>query len=292
MHSNKATVHVLPIFRLTQVQALPGTEYLPVKHQINGIKVKYWREIKSLTPTQPLIFPKFPIVLNADGSPWTPAVLWLIDRAKSKPKKLSSLLPIAQGLRDYKVFLDDIGLVWDDFSEVEKLSRPTYLYLTHLQGLVDCGQIAFSTANRRISTVLGLYRFAQHDYRLAFQPSNPPWVEKEAGLRYCDAQGFKQTKEIITTDLKLKGHSGEDVLSEEIYDGGKLRPLSTNEQVALIRALQTLGNTEFSLMHYLGLITGAREMTILTLRLGDFLQPPSTIRTWPFKLLCGLPLIQ
>ncbi|MBC3876651.1 site-specific integrase [Undibacterium sp. FT79W] len=287
MHSTKATVHVLPIFRLTQVQTLPGNEYLPVNHQINGTKVEYWREIKSLTPTKPLIFPKFPIVLNSDASPWAPAVLWLIDRAKSKPKKLSSLLPVAQGLRDYKVFLDDVGLVWDDFSEIEKLSRPTYLYLTYLQGLVDCGEIEFSTANRRMSTVLGLYRFAQQDHRLAFKPSNPPWVEKAIGLRYRDAQGFYQTKEVITTDLQIKGRSGEDELSDEIYDGGKLRPLPTNEQAVLIRALRTLGNTEFSLMHYLGLTSGAREMTVLTLRIGDFLKQPSTIQTWPFKLSCG-----
>jgi hypothetical protein len=260
---------------------------LPINHQINGAKIRYWREITSDKSSQRLTFPKFPIVLNADGSPWEPAVLCLMDRAQSNPTKLSSLLPIAQALRDYKLFLDEYGLEWNDFSSIEKLLRPTYLYLAYLEELVNSGQIKPSTANRRMSTVIGFYRFARHDHRLRFAPVNEPWGEKKIGLRYRDIKGFNRVKEVVTTDLRIHVPSGEDALSGDIDDGGKLKPMTIDEQKALVCALRTLGNTEFSLMHYLGLLTGAREMTIMTLRLRDFLRAPSSIPSWPYKVRCG-----
>jgi hypothetical protein len=210
-----------------------------------------------------------------------------MDRARTKPTKSRSLRPIAQDLRDYKVFLDDLGLDWDDFSSVDKLLRPTYVYLTHLQELINFGEIKPSTASRRMNTVIGLYRFAQNDHRLRFKPANEPWVEKKIALRYRDSKGFNRAKEVITTDLRIPVPAGTDALSDVIDDSGKLRPMTVKEQEALVRALRTLGNTEFSLMHYLGLLTGAREMTIMTLRLRDFLPAPSVIPSWPYKLRCG-----
>lgn len=287
MLNTQAKVYILPILRLTKASDIPGKGFLPVDHQINGVRVKYWREIGSDKTFQWKTFRKFPIVLNADGSPWEPAVLWLKDKALSNPTKSSSLLPIAQGLRDYKLFLDDFGLEWSDFSSIDKLLRPTYIYLTYLEELVSSGRIKPSTASRRMSTVIGLYRFAQHDRRLKFKPANEPWAEKTIGLRYRDAKGFNRIKEVVTTDLRIRVPSSEDPLGDDIGDGGKLRPMTTEEQKALVSVLRTLGNTEFSLMHYLGLLTGAREMTIMTLRLNDFLPPPSSISSWPYKVRCG-----
>ena len=287
MSHKQAKVYLLPILRLTKVSDIPGQGFMPVDHQISGVKVKYWRQIGSDKISQRKTFRKFPIVLNSDGSPWEPAVLWLKERALSNPTKSSSLLPIAQGLRDYKLFLDDLGLEWNDFSSIEKLLRPTYLYLTHLEELVGSGQIKPSTAKRRMSTVIGLYRFAEQDRRLRFDPANEPWVEKTIGLLYRDTQGFNRLKQVVTTDLRIRALSGEDTLSDTIDDGGKLKPLRVEEQTALVDALRTLSNTEFSLMHYLGLLTGAREMTIMTLRLRDFLPALSAISSWPYKVRCG-----
>ncbi len=76
-------------------------------------------------------------------------------------------------------------------------------------------------------------------------------------------------------------------MAETIDDGGKLRPLPVAEQKALIAALKELGNIEYSLMHYTALLTGARVMTVLTLRVRDVLRPPSKIHQWPHKIRCG-----
>jgi hypothetical protein len=51
--------------------------------------------------------------------------------------------------------------------------------------------------------------------------------------------------------------------------------------------LQELGNVEYALMHYAALLTGAREMTVLTLRVRDVARPPEQIPQWSHKIRCG-----
>lgn len=214
--------------------------------------------------------------------------MWLLDRAWTKPHKVSSLNPVAQGLRAYKEFLDELGLQWDDFSAVDKYLRPTYLYKTHLQGLINSGAIKHSTASNRMHTVVGFYRFLMASgRRLGFAPLNDPWVDRTVGLQYIDGKGFRQVKAVTTTDVSIKVPKRDYAWDRRINDGGRLLPLSPDEQKALVNALKQCGNRDYELMHYVALLTGARIQTVLTLRWGDFAAPPSQINQWPFKLPCG-----
>ncbi|WP_248167795.1 integrase [Ralstonia pseudosolanacearum] len=200
---------------------------------------------------------------------------------------MSSLNPVAQGLRAYKEFLDESGLQWDDFSAVDKYLRPTYHYRTHVQGLINSGALKDSTASSRMHAVVGFYRFLMEDERLGFHPQNAPWADRTIGLAYRDSKGFKQIKEVTTTDLSIKVPKRDYAWDGRIKDGGKLRPLSRHEQKTLVEALKQLGNRDYELMHYTALLTGARIQTVLTLRWGNFATPPSQINQWPFKLQCG-----
>jgi hypothetical protein len=214
--------------------------------------------------------------------------MWLLDRARAKPHKVSSLNPLAQGLRAYKEFLDAFGLQWDDFSAIEKYLRPTYLYKTHLQGLINSGAVKHSTACNRMYAVVGFYRFLMaNGGRLGFEPRNVPWVDRTIGLRYIDSEGFRQVKAVTATDLSISVPRREYAWDRRINDGGRLLPLSACEQKALVRALKQLGNRDYELMHYVALLTGARIQTVLTLRWRDFITPPSQVNQWPFKLRCG-----
>jgi len=213
--------------------------------------------------------------------------MWLLDRARARPLKVSSLNPVAQGLRAYREFLDEFGIQWDDFSSVDKYLRPTYLYKTHVQDLINSGAIQHSTASGRMHTVVGLYRFLMVSERMGFRPQNAPWVDRTVGLEYRDTQGFKQVKEITTVDVSIQVPKRDYAWDRRINDGGKLLPLSRHEQRVLVRALKKLGNREYELMHYVSLLTGARIQTVLTLRWGAFAKPPSQINQWPFKLQCG-----
>lgn len=280
-------VHTLPIFRNTAVADGPAPGRIPVDHHVDGKRVKYWRELRASKITKWETFPQFPLVLNADGSPWAPACMLLLDRARARPLKVSSLNPVAQGLRAYKRFLDDYELRWDDFSSMDKYLRPTYMFKKHLQELIESGEIARSTARGWMGAAVGLYRFLMQDKRMSFQPQNDPWVETTMGFEIRDSAGFKQVIEVTTVDVSIKVPKQDYAWDRRIDDGGKLMPLTQQEQKALVRALRALGNREYELMHYIALLTGARIQTVLTLRWGAFAAPPNEVNQWPLKLRCG-----
>lgn len=200
---------------------------------------------------------------------------------------VNSLRPVAQDLAAYKAFLDELALEWDDFSSVEKYARPTYLYRNHLHAQLNAGELKRSTASRRMSSVINFYRFLMRSPRMRFTPANDPWVEREVGIDYLDNKGFKQIATVTTTDVSIKSVKYQDAWDETINDGGKLRPLSVTEQKALVAALKELDNIDYALMHYIALLTGAREMTVLTLRVRDVMRPPDQIQQWPHKIRCG-----
>lgn len=232
-------------------------------------------------------FRSFPLVVDGSGAPWGPACLWLLDKAQAKPLNISSLRPLAQDLAAYKAFLDGLAVEWDDFSSVEKYARPTYLYRNHLHDLINAGELKRSTASRRMSTVISYYRFLMRNSRMNFKPGNSPWVDSDVAIEYRDEKGFKQIVSVTTTDISIKNSPRQDAWDDTVPDGGKLRPLSVNEQKEVVKALQGLENTEYALMHYIALLTGAREMTVLTLRIRDVLHPPHQIPQWPHKIRCG-----
>lgn len=282
------SVHTLPLLRHTHIAHEPGPGRIPVDHQVRGERVKYWRELQGTKLARWDTFPLFPVVLCADGSPWAPACMWLFSRARAKPRAFSTLKALAQDLAAYKGFLDDMALEWDDFSAVDKYLRPTYLYRSHLQDLIDSKKIAKTTASRRMSSAICLYKFLlEEESRFDFRPANPPWVDKVFGLEIRNLQGFRQTLEIQSTDLAIRTDPTEQPLDRRISDDGALMPLTDQEQELLVKALRGLGNREFELMHYVALFTGARKQTVLTLRWGLFAPKPSLIKQWPLHIPCG-----
>lgn len=284
---DRPSVYTLPRLRLTVVWDAPGIGSIPVDHQRNEQRIKYWRGPVKSTATRWTQFRSFPLVVDAAGAPWAPACLWLLEKAQAKPMGITSLKPVAQDLAAYKAFLDGLALEWDDFSAVEKYVRPTYLYRNHLHDLLNAGELKKSTASRRMSTVISFYRFLMRNSRMNFKPANDPWAESELGIQYRDDKGFKQVALVTTTDISIKNSPRQEAWDDAIQDGGKLRPLPVEEQKALVRALQELGNVEYALMHYVALLTGAREMTVLTLRVRDVMRSPDQIPKWSHKICCG-----
>jgi hypothetical protein len=71
---------------------------------------------------------------------------------------------------------------------------------------------------------------------------------------------------VTTTDVSIKVPRQVDPYAGTIDDGGKLMPLPLEAQEWLLEALLAQGNTEMTLIHLFGLLTGARIQTILTFR--------------------------
>jgi integrase len=261
---------VLPRLSLTELasESDPGAVLMK-----SGLK-NYWvRPLRftgefETSQQEPALFsPRFnlfPLVLERDGAPWAEAVIYIITRLESQRVARSmTCLSIAEDLAAFRRFLDERLVDWQKFP-LQKLERPTYRFNGYLKQAIGAGEISPSTAKRRIATVVNFYRWLS-DEKL-FLPSNPPWKESDHYVRVNDSQGFARTKKVVTTDVRIQVPQQNDPYDGCIEDGGKLRPLQSSEQEALVNALTSLGNTEMTLIHFLSLLTGARIQTVLTLR--------------------------
>ena len=209
-------------------------------------------------------FNLFPVVLGSNGAPWAEANIYLLSRLEGTlAPTMATFSSIADDLVAYRRFLDETGIDWTNFPK-HKLKRPTYRYSKNLNMAVELGNLAATTAQRRMSTVVAFYRWLQNEGALV--PEHPPWQESDRYIQLKDALGFKLTKRIATTDVSIRVAKQRDPYKETIDDGGKLRPLPPKEQGWLLYALKELGNTEMTLIHLFGLLTGARIQTILTFR--------------------------
>lgn len=207
-------------------------------------------------------FNLYPIVLGADGMPWAEAVVYLHSRLEDVVlPSMGTYASIADDLAAFRRFIDTSGIDWMHFP-LQKQNRPTYRYNGHLRFAVDAGEVAATTAKRRMSSVISLYTWLREEGVLC--PVHTPWKESDHFVELIDSRGMKYTKKVKTTDISILIPKQDDPYDGTIDDGGKLRPLTPDEQSWLLGALDALGNTEMTLIHLFGLLTGARIQTILT----------------------------
>jgi len=266
---------LLPILEITET-ALPS--------EVNAIKVplpkggayseyyvrkKHDEEENERTDKKPVWmgskFNLYPVVLDKHGAPWAEANIYLLSRIESSTSpSMSTYASIADSLAAFRRFLDETEIDWTEFPS-HKLKRPTYRYHSYLKLEIASGQLKASTAKRRMSAVISFYSWLKHEGTLI--PAHLPWKESDRYIQLTDMHGFKFSKHVTSTDVSIKTNRSQDPYDKRIDDGGKLKPLTTQEQEWLIDALISLGNTEMLLIHLLGLLTGARIQTILTMKI-------------------------
>ncbi|MBK0413128.1 hypothetical protein JD974_01795 [Chromobacterium haemolyticum] len=132
-----------------------------------------------------------------------------------------------------------------------------------------------------MSSIISFYTWLRDEGVLV--PAHVPWKGSDRYIELKDMHGFKYSKRVITTDVSIRVPKQDDPYAGTIDDGGKLRPLAHEEQGWLMDALISLGNTEMTLIHLFGLLTGARIQTILTFRVRHALvelddPPPPELR--------------
>lgn len=262
---------LLPRFKLTEL----AEAVAPSAVLVNLLGKEYHVRPKHLSGTESggvdgkprWMCPQFnllPLILDGNEIPWAEANVYLLARVESSyAPAMSSYASIADSLAAFRRFLDESGVDWTHFP-AHKLRRPTYRYRGHLQLEVEAGRVEATTARRRMSAVISFYSWLQEEGVLTLD--NPAWKNADRYIELKDARGFKFSKKVTTTDVSFRVSKQGDPYDGKIDDGGKLRPLSGEEQVWLIEALHELGNTEMTLIHLCGLLTGARIQSILTLR--------------------------
>lgn len=215
----------------------------------------------------------FPIVLNADGTPWIDACLFLLDKLKNvkkvSPKTLESK---ASDLVMFRRWLDEETICYLHFPK-RIMARPTYRYSAYLREQIDSGIIQFNTAKRRMSSVQLFYRWMR-DFR-GYEFEYPLWREREIFISLKDETGRSFSKKQLSTDIGFKQSPKGFKDDSYIEDGGNLRPLEKQEQYNLISTLVDIGNTEMTLSFLLSLTSGGRMQSIYTFRRHHFLQSVS-----------------
>lgn len=261
----------------TQIEIAPGRSYFIRPKMVPGESNRRDGKPKWV-PTQ---FNLYPVILNGDGAPWPEANLWILSTLESKVNPvMTSFASIAEDLAAYLRFIEEYEIDWLNFPS-QKLHRPTYRFNGHLKHLVQSQEIKASTAKRRMSAVIRFYRWLMEEK--IFVPEYPPWKESDRYIEFKGHYGESAIKKVTTTDVSIHVTKQDDPYDGCIDDGGKLRPLPQHEQEWLMDALITLGNTEMTLIHLFGLLTGARIQTILTFLVRDVLKnhggnPPGFLR--------------
>lgn len=207
-------------------------------------------------------FNLYPLVRDAVGVPWAEANVFILAKLEEAMKlRMSTFSGAADGLRTFRTFLDEKGIDWTVFP-AHKLLRPTYRFNGHLRHAIEAGKCADTTARRWMSAVVAFYKWC--DEEGVFHPAHEPWKETDRFVEMKDAKGFSFAKKVKTTDVAIKVVKQDDPYTGYIEDGGKLKPLNEDQQMWVLEALVTEGNTEMTLIHLLALFTGARIQTVLT----------------------------
>ena len=210
-------------------------------------------------------FNHFPILVDPDGSPWCEANRYLLSKlCEIVEANYRTLECIASDLKHFRQWLLNEVVDFLYITESPRL-RPTYRYRAYLQDELRLKKIKAKTAKRRMSAVQSFYRWLIND---GFEFKYPLWLENDGTLSFKDSRGFKRSKTFMSTDLvrSIKVPQNSDDYSEYIEDGGRLRPLPKEEQVALVESLKKVGNVEMLLSFLFALTTGARLQSVFTLR--------------------------
>jgi len=229
------------------------------RFSVDGVLVEPY-PIESI-PLVPEFIEKLYVIIKPDGSIWREGSFYLYNRCieGANDKTCSN---IAGDLSNYMNILHGGGRHFLDF-EGPQSQRPTYFYKSELKKLIIDGGIKRPTANRKISSVIGLYRFMTEVRH--FIPQQPMWKASIRSIVYLDRHGNSHSKQIVKTDLTFK-NSAAIGSGDYIEDGGKLYPIERDNQRALIKVLVLLQNTEMLLIYIVALTTGMRIQSVLTLR--------------------------
>ena len=97
-----------------------------------------------------------PLLYQEDGVSVTVVNNWLVDLKSNRYRKQVNTQ--AQALLHYFIFLDSVGLEWDDMP-VTPRNKPTYKFSKYLRDAFRSGTIARSTANNYLGAVVNFYKF-------------------------------------------------------------------------------------------------------------------------------------
>lgn len=275
----------LPTFTLTKTCESSDPNSIPQVISTTSSAVTYYCKPITVPTVGPLNCNNLQIVVDANGAPWREACLYILSRFESVVghANMKTFVGIADDLAAFRRFVDEEDIDWT-VSPRPKHARPTYRYRGSLMVKVAAGEVAPSTARRRMQTLIGFYRWLVTENRL--NPQYPLWNEKDVYIQFTSKVGERLSKVVKSTDVGIRVNTQDDPYDGAIKDGGRLKPLAIEEQERLIETLVEIGNTEMTLIHLVALFTGARLQTLLTMKVRHVhVELPSGANEVP--MVCG-----
>lgn len=206
-----------------------------------------------------------PFLLDSSGMPWNEANSYLYDLGTHKSvsqRFTDDLHRRAARLLDYKLFTEEVGFDWLDFSGKRLTSRPTYryfLYLTEDRGL------SARVVNQYTSDVYKFYEFVSKRWHHIDMDR----VDTTTKIRiYYSGIRFSGSKEVQKrSQTKAVPKSSNVSVNYIVDEGDTLRPLTLDQYNELREIINgdNWGPNE-RLMIWCSLWTGARKQTVLTMR--------------------------
>lgn len=202
---------------------------------------------------------RLPQITWKDSTTWGEVNLWALEQATAGRKHEKTVASSMSHLVAYAKWLEQEGVTWWHFPAQES-ERCLTRYRGALIRARDMGQIAPSTASRRMAVLVRFYRWLQ-DNRL-LSPEWPPWNEKVIGIRLIDSFGLEHTMRLASTDLAIPCRRATGALPME--DG--VSPVSKTGASQIISFAERSASAELALMLQLGFFTGLRLGSITDLR--------------------------
>jgi hypothetical protein len=229
---------------------------------------------------QPRIRERFvkdmPLLVQSDHKPWDLGNLYLAwlfhDKIRSHNLHMDTVRSIADSLLHYLRWIEHMQQrdpkIHILYLPENQSQRVTYRYRRYLGSLINTQIIKRSTANKRMNAIIAFYKTSiSKEFIKPDDVKNLPFNEIEKTIRTTSRIGLTSFKKIITSDLAISIPNTPDSI-EFVHDGGeKLRPLSDEDQDAILEALLQRGNRTMQLIFWFTLFTGARIQTCATLRI-------------------------
>ena len=231
-------------------------DYAPMVPHVEDGKVRW-----SVDPVVAAI-KGLPQIFWSNGAPWSEANHWALTKSREvSGRDLETLKSLMKHLKAYASWLEVETIDWRHFP-MRKEGRAVVRFRKALMAKIEANELAASTAKARMAAAIQFYRHAQR-YGFVDQRS-VMWHDRSVLVSYHDTLGFERTLLRISSELSIPNKSRSSL---RVEDG--LTPLSDKDAHSLLHFSKEQGPQELNLMLSLGVLTGARIGTIVTLGVKD-----------------------
>lgn len=228
-------------------------------------------------------FPKMPVILQSNGLPWDIGNAYLLGQLeKPNLSNMRTLTARATHLKYYLQYLEDTGQHFLDLPKLYYERAPQKFRLFMSQAL-DNHNFNAESINNVLSTVAHFYKNIRYDSLVTEAClKNQPFTEVRKSIMATNRVGLARSAQVITNDLRIKSSRNHITPIGKLSDGGRLRPLTEEEQQIIFEAFRKkYASVELELMIRIALETGARQQTVCTLSIGCVKKAYSELETTP-----------